>query len=396
MPSRSALIVANAAGPETVVAGVLKRFDFTVPQHVPSVAAAIERMRARQVDLLFVPLDRCTTDELSAIGDAVQQGRALSVIGTAGAKDPDLLLRGMRCGISEFLVAPVDAEELAVSVARLVRRTPADTGRGKVIAVHASKGGIGNTTIAVNLAHELAQLHPGARVAIVDLVIAGGDVRVFLDVDATHHIGDLAGKLDRADAELVFSLLTPAAKDTLWVLPSPDDPGFEDAIDAAAVAGVIDRLRAHCAFVVVDCEHHMSERTLAAMDAADRIVLGTQLNVPALRSTQRSLAVCQRLGHAPEKLCVVVNRHQPSDVLSLEDASQVLTTSVFATLPNNYVIAFEALTHGVPIAQLAPGAPLAKGFASLAAKLAGTPPTSTEINQGGSRLGRLMGKIRRA
>jgi len=397
MPSRSALMVTDAAGPETVVAGILKRFDFAVPQRVPTVAAAIERMRTRQVDLVFVPLDRLTPDELQALEAEVRTTKPPLIIGTAPAADPQLILRGVRAGIQEFLVRPVEAGELTAAMERLVKRTPVDVRRGKVVAVHSSKGGLGNTSIAVNLAYAFAQQRPSARVAVVDLVIASGDVRVFLDLEPAYHLGDLVGKLDRADGELLQTLLTPGPGEQVMVLPGPDDPELEDVLDATAVGGVLDRLRAHYDYVVVDCEHHMSERTLAAMDAADTILLVTQLNVAALKSTQRTVALCQRLGHGPDKLLVVVNRFEPDGVLSLGDAKKVLTNDVFATLPNNWVLAFEALTHGVPLSQLAPGAPLTRGIAALAAKLEGATATAADGEpESRSKLGRLMGMIRGA
>ena len=98
----------------------------------------------------------------------------------------------------------------------------------------------------------------------------------------------------------------------------------------------------------------MSERTLAAMDIADRILLVTQLNVPALRSTQRTLALCRRLGYANDKMCVVVNRFQSGEVLSLTDATDVLKCDVFWKLPNDYRTSAGALMKGIPVAEFDP------------------------------------------
>src|SRR6185312_8016635 len=137
------------------------------------------------------------------------------------------------------------------------------------------------------------------------------------------------------DADLLHSLLSPVSE-SVWVLPSSEDPELAEAFDAAAANTVLDQLRAHFAFTVVDCAHHISDRTLAAFDAATRILLVTQLNVQALRSTQRTLALCRRLGYPDDKIHVVVNRHASGDLVSVPDAAQVLDRNIFFRLPNDY------------------------------------------------------------
>jgi pilus assembly protein CpaE len=258
---------------------------------------------------------------------------------------------------------------------------------------------LGTTSVAVNLADAFARTNADSRVALADLAVAGGDVRVFLNLSPAYHMGDLVKKLDRADAELFYSLLTPTQRG-VWVLPGPDDPELDDELGAATTGTIIEQLRQHFAFTVLDCEHHLSERTVAALDAADRVVLVTQLNVPSLRSMQRTLALCRQLGYAAEKLCVLVNRYKADDVLTLKDAAQVLTCEVLATLPNDYQLSSSALTQGVPVAQLSADAELARAYARLASRVGGdaadAAPDPAAAQGGGSRIGRLFGLRKRA
>jgi pilus assembly protein CpaE len=155
---------------------------------------------------------------------------------------------------------------------------------------------------------------------------------------------------------------------------------------------IIDQLRGQFAFTVLDCEHHMSGRTLAALDAADRIVLVTQLNVPALRSTQRTLTLCRRLGYPGEKIHVLVNRYQSSDVVSIADATQVLGQEIFFKLPNDYKTSAAALTKGITVAEQDGSSQLASGYSHLAARLNGRSASKGHDVNGASasRLGRLF------
>jgi pilus assembly protein CpaE len=207
-------------------------------------------------------------------------------------------------------------------------------------------------------------------------------------------MGDLLRKVDRIDGELLDSLMTSYGH-ALWVLPSSDDEETVERFDAAAATNVIEQMQAKFAYTVVDCEHHMSERTLAALDAADRIVLVTQLNVSALRSAQRTLSLFQRLGYADEKVLVVVNRYSSGDVVSLADAALLLKREVSFKIPNDYQTASAALTRGVAIAEEDASSQLAWSFSSLAARLNGGPVPNGTNGRGESRLGRLFSRGRK-
>ena len=367
---RKALIVAGAAGSLETAASVLARFGFGEPSPAIDVAGALAELQHQPYDLLVLPLQEIDTLQLAAVERALRGGRVALTIGTAPRAEPDLILRAMRSGIQEFLVHPPEAKDLASAVDRLMRRTNSNGQRGSVFALYSSKGGLGTTSIAANLAHALAKSHRESRVAIADFVVTDGDVRVFLNLKPAYDLGDLVKKLDRVDAELLYSLMTPY-REGIWALPGPDNPELDDLLDGATISTIVDHLRSHFAFTVLDCEHHMSERTLAAMDHADRILLVTQLNVPSLRSTQRSLAICRRLGYANDKMCVVVNRFQSGEVLSLTDAIDVLKCDVFWKLPNDYRASAGALMKGIPVAEFDPRSKLAWSYGQLAAKLAG-------------------------
>jgi pilus assembly protein CpaE len=397
--ARNALIVGDSAGPEPVAAGVLKRFGFAPPSHTATVDGALGQLRDDHFDLVIVPLHELGPVQLAELDQLVRRERFSFVIGTAPRSDSELIVRGLRAGIHEFLVSPPDPSELSGAVDRLMRRAPAEVRRGEVFAVYSPKGGLGTTSVAVNLADAFARTNADSRVALADLAVGGGDVRVFLNLSPAYHMGDLVKKLDRADAELFYSLLTPTQRG-VWVLPGPDDPELDDELGSSTTSSMIDQLRLHFAFTVLDCEHHLSARTVAALDAADRVVLVTQLNVPSLRSMQRTLVLCRQLGYPTEKLCVLVNRYKADDVLTLKDASQVLTCDVATTLPNDYQLSSSALTQGVPVAQLSVDAELSRSYARLAAKLGGSPADLVAApvagQAGSSRLGRLFGLKKRA
>ena len=384
--------MAGAAGPEEVANGVLQRFGFGAAEPVASAEAVVAALDADHYDLVVLPLQSLSSMELAALEGVMRRHPTSFALGTAPQAEPDLILRAMRSGIHEFLVFPPDPQELTAAVDRLLRRNAgAEREDGSTVAVYSSKGGLGTTSVAVNLAFAIAQADPTGRVALADLVVSGGDVRVLLNMAPQYDIGDLVARANRIDAELLSSVLSPVPGG-VWVLPASDKPEVAEMVDAGTSATLLAKLKAHFAHTVLDCEHHLSDRTLAALDAADDILLITQLNVAGLRATQRTISLCQRLGYDDEKLRVVVNRHQSSDVLSLADGAELLGRPVFHTLPNDYRGSAAAMSAGVAVGQHDANSRLAQAYAALAAKLTGTPAASTTGNgRGKSRFGKIFG-----
>jgi pilus assembly protein CpaE len=368
---REALVVLGSVEPEQVATDVLARFGFVQTHVAASIQDALDLLRDKHFDLLIVPLQNASVPLLASLDREIRRLQTTFVIGTAPRADPDLILRAMRSGIHEFLPLPLEDKDLAAAVDRLMRRNQASAQRGRVIAVYSGKGGLGNSTITVNIAHAFASNHRNARVAVADLVVSGGDVRVLLNLRPTYDMADVAAKLDRIDSDLLHSLLTPS-RGGIWVLPAPDDTELDNTLDGNVTSTIIELLRNEFALTLLDCEHHMGERTLAALDSADRIVLVTELSVTALRSTQRTLGLCRRLGYPDEKLCIVVNRFQSGEVLSPSDASDLLRAEIFWRLPNDYRTAAAALAKGVTVSEGEPLSKLSTSFSQLAAKLGGT------------------------
>ncbi len=391
---KNALIVAESNGNLEAIAAVLKRFGFGAPDQEPELEGAIERLAGAHYDLVLLPVNDLEPARATALERVIRQSPSTSFIGTGPRAEPEVILRAMRSGVHEFLVSPPDGVEFASAVDRLTRRHQGEGKKGQVFAIYGSKGGLGNTTLAVNLAHALARNNHDARVALADLVVSSGDVRVLLNLKPLYDVGSLVQKLDRLDADLLNSLLTPNGEG-VWVLPGTEDPELDDALDAGTVTTIVEHLRSHFAYTILDCEHHMSERTLAALDVADRVILNTQLTVPALRATQRALQICERLGYPNDKLWVVVSRYQSTDVLSPADAASLLKHDIQWKLPNDYQTVAAALMKGVPVVEHDAASKLAWSFSQLAAKLGGGGAQSKNGSGAagaGSRLRRLFGR----
>jgi len=386
---RKAVILAGSAGPETDANTVLQRFGFGKSASVQDLTALLRLLREESFDLVILPLQEMGPVELATLEREVLRGGSTMVIGTAPQADPGLILQAMRSGIQEFLVFPPNPQEFSAALDRLTRRGRPEAEQGKTIAVYTAKGGLGTTSIAVNIAFGLADANPTGRVALADFVVHGGDLRVHLNMSPAYDVGDLVARVERIDADLLSSILTPV-DGGVWVLPSSDRPEIAELVDSTTAATLIAELKRHFAYTVLDCEHYMTDRTLAALDAADKIVLVTQLNVAALRGTQRTISLCERLGFGEDKLVIVVNRHQSNEVLTPSDASTLLNMPIFHLLPNDFRTSDGAVSKGVPVGRYDKNARLTQSYSQLVAKLTGLASSNGKGRDAGSRISRIF------
>ena len=208
------------------------------------------------------------------------------------------LARAMQAGARE-VVALNDLDSIAGAVTRAhqfsiaLRGPSAAEHHGTVISVFSPKGGVGKTTIAVNLA--LALTDKGNRqVCLVDFDLAFGDVAITLQLFPTHTIEHAVGSEDNVDVALLDSLLA-RYQDSLKVLPAPSHPDVRDRISPALISKTLHTLRSMFDFIVVDTAPAFDEQTLTVLEDTDECVIIATLDVPTLKNVKVALDTLEML-----------------------------------------------------------------------------------------------------
>ena len=280
-----------------------------------------------------------------------------ALISAAQDASPDLILKSLRAGAREFLRIPISSEELRTVLSRVSefckKQEVAPKKKGRMVSVFSSKGGCGTSFIATNMAAAAA-----TKTVLVDLNLQAGDLPLFLGLEAKYSIADMVEKRQRLDEDLINSLVTPHSAN-LSLLAAPREADSADEIEPQHIFEVLQKLREHYDYVVLDPQHTFDSITLAALDQSDEIILVLTLDIPAIRSTQRALEIFDRLGYPRKKVRIVVNRWSKQIDLDLRQVEKFLGEPVIGFVPSDYQTAVGSINLGTPLVQAEPTSKIA-------------------------------------
>jgi pilus assembly protein CpaE len=285
--------------------------------------------------------------------------------------EPEFLIRAMQMGVREILPLPLESSgmEAAFERIRTARRRISDPAqsRGRVLVVTGHKGGVGTTTVAVNLAMALAEM--GAQqTVLMDLGRPFPDVGNFLDQEAPFNIHDLIQNIADLDHNFLEKIIQPY-EGNLAILHGISDFREQDSIDLEALEKIFGILRTLYKWIVVDLSHWLDDLFLRVLAEADTVVMLTALSVPDLRNLGKLWPVLRDWQLVKDKVHLVVNRFEKGKGLGLRNLDQVVKEPVFATLPIDDTSSIEAINRGVPLGKLSPNSKLWLGIKEMAVKL---------------------------
>jgi pilus assembly protein CpaE len=288
----------------------------------------------------------------AAVAERVRSSHpATTVVLMRHELEPEVFAQAMHAGIGA-VVAADDPGALSNAIAR-ARGTweaihgPAGGGgdrNGRVFTVFSPKGGVGKTTVAVNLGVALART--GSEVCVVDLDLAFGDVAITMQLIPEHTITEAAGAED-LDFSLLQKLLT-RHESSLSILAAPTHPEGRDQVTPVLARRVIQTLRRNFDFVVIDTPPGFDDQVLGAFDETDECVIVATLDVPTIKNSKVALETLDLLHLVPNNRHLVLNRADEEVGLSLANVEGILGMPVSVSLPSSTAVA-SATNHGTPI-----------------------------------------------
>jgi pilus assembly protein CpaE len=348
---------------------------------------AIDLSREVKPDVVLMDINMPDMDGITAT-DAIRRVLPyVQIVILSVQSDSNYMRRAMQAGASDFLTKPPTIDELNSAIRRAgsmahdervklgqpVSSAPGHPNvgmiampmgsMGRVITIYSPKGGTGCTTLATNLAISL--YNDDTTVLLVDGNLQFGDVAVFLNEQSKYSVVDLATRADELDADVVENVTVKHSQSGVKVLAAPNKPEQADTVSGEQFGKMLRYLKTVYSYVIVDTTSSLQEITLAAIDAADILVLVTTQDIPSIKSCRLFLDVANAFGMDRSRIVFVMNKFDKRIGITPEKVGDNLKQEILAVIPFEERV-IVSVNKGIPFLIADKTRPLSRAILSLA------------------------------
>jgi pilus assembly protein CpaE len=365
-------------------------------------------------DIVIIALDSDPNLGIQLVVQLKREQPHLAILAVSARTDGQFILQTLRSGANEFLQQPIQFEELQTALDRISpHQMVAMPGQApkpgpvrpsmtsKVLAVVGSRGGIGCTSLAVNLGCCLAA-DKNNRVVLVDLDMALGDSHVTLDVVPSYTLADVAMNIAEIDQKFLRSVLTQH-ESGLCLLPHPMQLDEASLVHEEHLTRLFSYLKASFTHVILDLSKSFRPTDFVALRTADMILLVAQLELTSISNIVRLMSSMNNVEDLAQKVFVVMNRVGADEQeISIKKAEEIIGRTIFWQIPNDSRSMLGARNAGKPLVSHAPRSKSCTAIQSLADAVSGKAKMpevnvvkkdkSSKKDSGGGFLGGLFGK----
>jgi pilus assembly protein CpaE len=326
-------------------------------------------------DLLVLEIGEDLRKEFQLIHNIQDSGMAREIFLTSSRLDPELLIQALRAGAKEFFPQPIKKEDVKRAFLKLGERKEKvkfegeKKKKGRIIDVIGSKGGVGNTTVAVNLATSLVEQAGSPLIALIDMNLLFGEIPIFLNLESVFNWGEIARNISRLDSTFLMSILARHSSG-VYVLPSPTGLDGVNVANPEIIEKLLGLMRNVFDYIVIDGGQALDDTSLKILEMSDTVLLVAILSLPCLTNVKRLLWIFQKLGYPQqESIRIVINRHHKKNaVISAKEAEESISQKIYWFVPNDYPTTMSAINQGKTLLSIAPGAEVSKNLKELASR----------------------------
>lgn len=313
---------------------------------------------------------------VSDINNIISQFPRISIFATSSDKTFDSIMKIMRAGAAEYLLRPVNELEIENAFNKIGRFWTTETveeakkfekkDEGTVISVYGPIGGVGVTTISVNLAASFAA--KGSNVALVDLNFYSDDVSSFLDIAPKYTLSTVTSNISRLDSSFLKGVITKHSSG-INVLVAPQEVDEALSVTSEEIRTIIPILKKMFSYVIIDTGGHLDNRNLAIFGDSDKIFLVFVASFPSIKNTKRYLLALDKKGFKKDRVKLLINRYLPKGEIKIENAEKALNYNILSAISNDYKSVVGSINKGKPLINIYPNSPVSEEISELADKI---------------------------
>jgi pilus assembly protein CpaE len=329
-------------------------------------------------DLLIFELSEKFDEEFKRLQALLNSNSVGEIFLTSKNKDTDLLLKTMKTGAKAFFPQPIDPSEVSEALSSFIQRVTqaappgGHRSQGQIIHVMGAKGGVGTTTVSVNLARILAQKTGPGSVALVDMNSVYGEVPLFLSLKPAYHWGEISKNIKRLDTTFLMNVLTRHPSG-VHILPSPAYLNGHPPATPEIMESLLNLMRKTFDYVIIDGGQSLDGSSIKSIEMSEHVLLISLLSLPCLANTNKLLRSLSNVGIVPDgRVKIIINRFLKNSDISQEEAQGSVKNNIFWRIPNDYKVTMSAINQGKALCDISPKAPITRNLTELAESLTGS------------------------
>lgn len=339
-------------------------------------------------DLLLLDVEITDLDSMHVIKEIVEKKPEILIIVVFTEKTKNYIKQCMALGAREYVVKPFSTHalmdtiknlyEIDISRRKILSKRHAFMEeiqgnknvfekRHKLITFFSTKGGVGKSVMAANLAVALAEMNNG-KVVLVDLDLMSGDLSVILDLYPQRTMSELMKEIQILDRDVIEDYLIKH-KSGLKILPAPISPEYSEYITAESVEEIIKVLLESYEYVVVDTGPSFRDINLISLDVADRVLFFTTLDLPTIKNVRIGLDIMKKLNYEEEKISLVLNKYNKRYGVTIKELEKTVKKKIENIIPMDDSTVISSVNRGEPFVTAFMKKPVSKAVIELAKEI---------------------------